>query len=67
MTNEIRSLTFKNAIDIFKRRAEKNPELKEAYIEEKKKYKHVCKMREYRNKIKTGLIRNEKSSERYRD
>ena len=38
----------KNALKIIKRRLEENPELKKAYLEEKKNYQVGCKIREYR-------------------
>lgn len=40
----------KNALEIFRQRAKKNPELQAAYNEEKKKYQIACKIRECRNR-----------------
>ena len=36
----------RDAMEIFRQRAKKNPELKVAYIEEKKKYDIACKIRD---------------------
>lgn len=41
-------MSTKNAIDIIKKRIEKNPVLKEAYFEEEKNYHIACKIREHR-------------------
>lgn len=40
----------KNALEIFRQRAKKNPKLQTAYIEEKKKYHIACKIRECRKR-----------------
>lgn len=41
-----RSMKQRDAMEIFRQRAKKNPELKVAYIEEKKKYDIACKIRD---------------------
>lgn len=41
-------MSQKNALEIFRQRAKKNPSLEAAYIEEKKKYHIACKIRECR-------------------
>jgi ribosome-binding protein aMBF1 (putative translation factor) len=42
----------KNALEIFRQRAKKNPKLQAAYNEEKKKYQIACKIRECRKRKK---------------
>jgi transcriptional regulator with XRE-family HTH domain len=41
-------MNTKNALDIIKKRLDKNSELKKAYLEEEKNYHIACKIREYR-------------------
>lgn len=42
----------RNALEIFRQQAKKNPKLQAAYDEEKKKYQIACKIRECRNRKK---------------
>lgn len=45
-------MSQKNALEIFRQRAKKNPRLQAAYNEEKKKYHIACKIRKCRHREK---------------
>jgi|ERR1700722_8581349 len=45
-------MSTKNALEIIKKRLDKSPALKKAYLEEKRNHHIACKIREYRKQAK---------------
>lgn len=45
-------MSTKNALEIIRKRLAEKPELKKAYLEEKRNYHVACKIREYRKRAK---------------